>query len=593
MNESSHRNRLIICWLIIWLGYIAILTAKKVLAFDTDFSYAKEASFALFISLASLYCRGIWRIVLTQTFVILILFYAANAFVAARTFTAHKANGGISYSPLSLDRFTVMNKIDGITLSNTRQDLSRKWLILGTPETVSFNGKKISGASGTNWHRSSKTITVSLTNPEESIASFSSTKNNGFIYKDIALDSILAGRTFRFILDFKCPYDEHSGAPKLRMSSGQLFEQVMLSCTNRWETASITWTLPRDVTNKELRVSVVNLPKTGFDTHDFELQEQIVNKWLELPPRELAPHGLTFKTSAGTKDNEVKTVYLEEPQDFEFFVPSSDIFFKVLEITVSTQDLAVYELNHFRFSSKTGAVLALPIVKHRLTALSTHPNFDAHALTLLSLFLAFFYQPYTVLIFVFSVLALLLSASRGAWLTLYISHIINLAYKKQIRALGIIIASLLITTLAAYSFNSLSTELAMTRLSNSETIEGMSRVKIWSYAYSAFLDKPILGFNSSFESYIQNVAQNLSQYPSHAHNFWLQQAFTNGIFGLMGSLWLTLGLLIFALKVNYKRTEKIICLSCFLALNIFDNTFFYSLVLVTFIVSMNQFSFKD
>ncbi len=108
-----------------------------------------------------------------------------------------------------------------------------------------------------------------------------------------------------------------------------------------------------------------------------------------------------------------------------------------------------------------------------------------------------------------------------------------------------------------------------------------ARLPLWRVAWEGFLDRPWMGwgadaFPERFRA-VFPVAERVQVIPAHAHNVFLQEAFTGGALGLFGVV-----LLLVALAADAVRRRDGAFLGVLLAVlvaNVFDTTLFYAGVL--------------
>jgi O-antigen ligase len=154
--------------------------------------------------------------------------------------------------------------------------------------------------------------------------------------------------------------------------------------------------------------------------------------------------------------------------------------------------------------------------------------------------------------FVLTVLAIILTFSRAAWITLALQGLIYAGYYlrlKNYQAKQLIIAAVILLVL----ISPLAWKMSQFQQSNASSTD--SRWLLTEISWQAFLDKPYLGYGSGeFINLVNNNIRFIAKYgaPIDSHGFLQKILVENGLFGL--AAWLFI--LVYLVKKCYQSLKK-------------------------------------
>ncbi len=212
-----------------------------------------------------------------------------------------------------------------------------------------------------------------------------------------------------------------------------------------------------------------------------------------------------------------------------------------------------------------------------------------------------------VLFLIFSLLGIILSGSRGIWVSLIGTLIFAIGYFlitkqhkenfifKMLTTTALIFAFLFPTSSIIYSFSkdaayNIDTEMTLKRLksvTNLEEVSNKSRLDIWLRSIESIMNKPVLGVGYGNYPVILKEDLKLAKYGSSAHNLYLDVASETGLIGLFFLLWIFWEIFIKAYKSNDNFSKSfLICFLTILWYNIFDVVLLNDKVLLFFMVPL-------
>lgn len=169
------------------------------------------------------------------------------------------------------------------------------------------------------------------------------------------------------------------------------------------------------------------------------------------------------------------------------------------------------------------------------------------------------------------------SGTRAAFVALAVLFIVPLLRRSSRRvAAGAIVA---VAVLASGA-------LLVQRERAAALLEAVPRNEVWATAVRAFAEHPIVGLRGNdieFETFAN--ASSGARLVSHAHNLWLEHAADHGIFGLVASLSLGIGLLTIAARRG--GLLGVASLAPLLVLNLVDATLLHGQVLIAVTLTLN------
>lgn len=191
---------------------------------------------------------------------------------------------------------------------------------------------------------------------------------------------------------------------------------------------------------------------------------------------------------------------------------------------------------------------------YRVAGLFGHPISFAHAFSFFvclsfGIFLFNFElikkQPLFIFALLLSIIALVLTFTRGVWISVFIAFSF-MVYIKSKRAFFIFL-SIAITLIALVTMNSSEFRRRLFSLTDQNYYSNFERVDLWRANFEMFKDHPLLGVGfknnvTNLEPYFDRI-QVSSGFKSHSHNQWIQFLSTTGLLGF--TLYITIMILIF------------------------------------------------
>jgi hypothetical protein len=361
----------------------------------------------------------------------------------------------------------------------------------------------------------------------------------------------------------------------------------------QWQKCTYSWTAPH-VTDSpsKLRVVLNDFDGLEFDVRGFRLQEQIrepsgktvlvslLRPWV----------GLTLR---GIKSAVPNRVYLENSLDWQRFELDVDVSMQpqAFEVqAVASPGESNIELRQTRLSAGNGGPNPAPKnLPYRISLWFPSPNLLGHLVVVVGLCaMALTHRSrWVILACLLTVLALLPTGSRAAWLAFVVGGpwLLWIATSKQNRVFVIVaLMALLVATLGLGGLDRVSI------ISFSTTPEDgnpLSRPEIWAVAWQALLVHPLGLGEGGFALWFNYVRPEAAGMILHAHNFWLELAVRYGWMGLISALVFTGGLLVLGWRWGGFRGLALVV--SVLLMNVFDYTLFFPGVAYPLYLSLNAF----
>jgi O-Antigen ligase len=366
-----------------------------------------------------------------------------------------------------------------------------------------------------------------------------------------------------------------------------------VALNDQWQGFTYSWTAPqvKDSPSK-LRVVLNDFDGLEFDVRGFQLQEQIRQPlgkivWVSL----LCPWvGLTWP---GIKTSESNRVYLENTSSWKSYALDADGSMqpRAFEVeAIASPGESNIELRNTQLSGRNGA--ANPVPKSRPSRISLwfpSPNLLGHLVVVIGLcVVALTHRSrWAILACLLTVLALLPTGSRAAWLAFVVGGpwLLWLAASKRTRVfVTVALMALLAVTLGLGGLDRLS---IISFGTTPEDGNPLSRPEIWAAAWQALLVHPLGLGEGGFTIWFNHLRPETAGMILHAHNFWLELAVRYGWVGLFSAFAFTGGLLVFGWRWGGFRGLALVV--SVLLMNIFDYTLFFPGVAYPLYLSLNAF----
>jgi hypothetical protein len=340
----------------------------------------------------------------------------------------------------------------------------------------------------------------------------------------------------------------------------------------QWETFSFEWQPPETAISRSIRVVINDFDGLEFDIRNLKIELQQAKKWQELTP--LEPTGAGLYLDWQGRDKNAIQPYIPLRVDgiwHEYSISVNlqtatkltlNLYFQP-EFQAELQDV---KLKLVEFGLPTPR--ALLIKPFRSAIWYGDPNLAGHSLLALSLFTVLLAPSVWIglLGLLMGLLGIFFTESRTAWLTagFGLPLLLWFALTKNQRSWFLVTISILILLFVLTGGAGFLGRLAT--LDQSE----VTRQSVWYVALKSIRQHPFSGVSAMdfAQTYEKAYPQNKGSVVKHAHNFWLQMGVRFGIFGLAGSLLLTIMILWFAW--NFGLWHGIAFVMPFFLMNMFD-----------------------
>jgi hypothetical protein len=409
-------------------------------------------------------------------------------------------------------------------------------------------------------------------------------------YLFIALDTgrHISGQVFRVSLEMRAkqPIPARGCRGIWLQEDGRAYAAKCLpvALSPSWKNFSLIWQAPPVKDSPTgLRVVLNDFDGLEFDVRRIKVERAVsgTSGWISLLRPWIGLRRSGQKVASGR-------VYLENGSDWRSY--------RLIEAGLATNQVEVQaiawpgesniELRNVSLLGRDGA--ANPIVKSpssRISLWFPSPNLLGHVVLVLGLsVMALTRRPsWAVLAFVLTLLALLPSGSRTAWLAFVIGGVwlLWLVVYQYNRIALITILALFVLVLIGGGLNRVSVIKFDASLEDGNLV---SRPEIWSIGWQTLLERPFGLGESGFKT---RFHQRRPEVPNinHAHNFWLEMAVRYGWVGLFVAVVFSAALLF--LSWRWGRFRGLVLVSSVLLMNVFDYTLFFPGVAYPLFLSLN------
>lgn len=415
-----------------------------------------------------------------------------------------------------------------------------------------------------------------------------SPKDGVFFYRAYDLSKPIANRAFRASVTYR-----HRSGEGANSCSGLYFQIAAppyerfcnpLPLANDWTTVDVEWIAPEAAAGTGLRVGIEGSKGDSFSVRQLELFEEGDQGWARVGYWE--PNGVRGRLEIEAPNGDRITV-AASPVDLDSGRRLSiEAAYEGAEVPVGSVVRAIASIesglsvnvgpaaiNAYTASGEPSPLIHIAPTP-RIKLWYGHPNLAGHVIATMGL-AALVAVPVMVtpLIAALTGVLTIWTGSRAAfWVAMVVGLAIILvrigANKKR---LWIVMVGVAVTSAI------LVMPFLPSRLTSSGGPSQISRKAIVETAVTAILKYPFGAPFEDFASYWQSEHKIAGQdVPQHAHNIWLDVGFKQGLFGLLGIFWLTVGIGIVLLRSGEMST--LLAYGGILILNTVDVTLFFNVV---------------
>lgn len=536
-------------------------------------------------------------------------------FAALVIFTA----GGILERELSRNDWQISDKAgiwSALRGENTVQNVGfRSWQAEGIDQaTLQLDVRLRAGQPGWDWYRSNwryrleplRKDGVSFT--RVTVPERTETEGQPYLMRTFDTRESLETRIFKVVFEIRrapapgAPDGGSSEAPDMQRGEpiggrdciGVLLQAwnergggrcLPLTLTDDWKRYSLSWRVPDEI---DPAAHVVRILVSGFGGETLDLRRVLLYRGLS-PQGPLQPQGAAVQfTWGGQSESQSGFSFIPTPawQTLELPVVKGANPSDTLSVQLSTGDGLLLETRNVVVRDPSGNRLPEAVSSARQTIIFGDPNLAGHTLGTLGLTFVSLASPlWGLLGSGLTLFDMFLTGSRAALVGVIVG-LLGLAWLWLLRKQrGLLALAALIGAGAAVLLARALPQLAELRLLSSNQIT--ARSDIWSAAWEAFLAHPWRGLGErGFSLYwATNYGGEAVQ---HAHNYWLESAASYGVLGLVSSLALALGLLVYAARTG--GAPAFILVGSVLIMNLFDTTLSYAGVLFTLMLGLAALS---
>jgi hypothetical protein len=557
-------------WLWLWLGLTAFMVTSRLVAGDTQgvFFWLAQIGFWLLLSFIAVPRRYL-AIIFFLALLVLSLGGGLQRWLFANTWR----NAAGENTNLALNAIT----LEG---GNERAAMRTWRLTEGSNRLqISLETRLLSGQPGLAWYGEN---TQALTENGKTFLRWQSLPDTTLSRRYVVAEP-LGGKEVLLRLTLQ---SSQGGCGRVRLaervSKARNVSEICL--TNTPQTFEQVWTVPSDVTGTLLNITLTN----------FSVPVDILAASLELDGTPLslpAPSGVALGVAwRGNAQTPAELRFLPDENwhthQLEVSVPAG-----VSQLTtyVQLEPGVAVELRDLQVRSTDGSPDPEPLSGLARQTLGTpHANLAGHALATTALALLALSPPLVLAGagLLLAAFGIALTGSRTAFLSLPIFGTLLLLLDSKRRWLGYVVLGLGLL-LSAFVLVPRFERLMFLDL------ESFDRPQIWSFAFRVMLDNLWSGVDvSTFKALA--LEQGLGTETGgvdHAHNLWLAWGSSYGILGFLGSLYFTFGLLRIAWLT--RCWPALIFIIAIVAMNIFDNSLSYVLVVIPVIATLNSSSIES
>ena len=530
-----------------------------------------QALFATFLGLAFSHFSKIWAYLAFAVLVVLVTSLSIHGWAQARQWQfAWGASDSV----------------------DQRGYLERGWTVIGADTlSLELTSALEKGVTGVSWNRSSRDIKYTRTDLGQAKFVFPS-HNREFIYRAFRDGSPISGRNFRVKISLRTG-PTNGGVLSLSAAPVGPSSSLSIKETSESREFEIDWRVPNDFDSKELRITLAGFNSSEVWINNLTVEEEVGGNWL--PLKNLGPVGIGMQILDGSSLVAEQRIVPQEQASTTVLASSSHFrWFRNVRVQLRTEPGAKFRLEK---SNLVANGLVIPWTKKRQDIFTNHPNLEGHTIGLFGATTLLLPVPFSAVGALIAVFGVGLTASRTAWIMLNFALVFWALMRLPRRWTFLVILVLFMVNAGLYYIPAsgidrlglASVEVQQRELDSaiSSNHPGhMSRPEIWGYALTSILKNPLLGTSQPFDSMLEDeVVEQRSYYPRHAHNFVLQMAFRHGIFGVIAALWVVVGILIIGFRwggvwgLTYALLPMI--------LNIPDFTLFFVGVLVPMTLGLN------
>jgi O-Antigen ligase len=399
----------------------------------------------------------------------------------------------------------------------------------------------------------------------------------------------LSGRTFRVSLEMRSPQGILAlGCRGVWLQEyGRAFASGCLPVTlrPRWQRVTFSWTAPRaqDSPNS-LRVVLNDFDGLELDVRGLRLEQQLLDKsaWSSLLQSWVGVQwpGSSVSYRVGVEPNTNWRSYRLDIDAYRSAGPEIQAIAWPGQFNIELRGVRLIGTGSDRPVPKSPST--------RIGLWYPSPNLLGHVIVVLGLGVMTLAQRFrwTLLASLLTLLALLPTGSRTAWLGFVFGGTILLGLTSFHRRLKLSVVALLLIVVVVFFAGGLERLSLISLDSRLEDGNPVSRPEIWSAAWQALLDNPMGVGEGGFQGWFSRIRPG-STAIQHAHNFWFELAVRHGWIGLFSAFGFTGTVLWFGWR--WGKMRALVFVASAFVMNIFDYTMFYPGVVYPLLLVLNAF----